>query len=156
MAGVPTCVAVICYPYEDMVLGCTISSFTSISVAENSERILFILRSESTTGKNISNLERFTINILSENQADLAKFLGSKRTPQEVNTYLRNGKTENHSESFSITGAVSYCEVVVDREFQESDSTIYVCRVIDFKNSNDPVLTPIAYYNRKFTKLEDI
>jgi flavin reductase (DIM6/NTAB) family NADH-FMN oxidoreductase RutF len=156
MAGVPTCVAVICYEHENFILGCTISSFTSISVSENFERILFILRFDSTTGKNISVIDCFTINILSEEQADIARFLGSRKSPHDVNSYLREGRIERNRKSFSIAGAVSYCEVSVDREIQENDSTIYICKVIEFNESKESALIPIAYYNRMFTKLEEI
>jgi flavin reductase (DIM6/NTAB) family NADH-FMN oxidoreductase RutF len=156
MAGVPTCVAVICYEHENLILGCTISSFMSISVSENFERILFILRSDSTTGKNISVSDRFTISILSEEQADIARFLGSRKSPHEVNSYLREGRIEINEKSFSIAGAVSYCEVSVDREIQENDSSIYVCKVIEFNQSKESTHFPITYYNRMFTKLEEI
>ena len=73
MSLIPTSVAVAWLTNDQHeILGCTISSFISISVEQENEMIAFVLRSNSRTGLSIGKSGSFNISILSRNQSEIA------------------------------------------------------------------------------------
>ena len=81
MSLMPTSVSVLSCIETELIHGCTISSIISISVAEESPQVLFVLQKNSLIGSKIKTLKFFSINVLSKFQVSSAQKYSTKRLP---------------------------------------------------------------------------
>lgn len=142
MSTIPSCVGIVWVKVnETQTLGCTVSSFISISVALDDETVGFILKNNSRTGESIETCETFNISILGEQQSEIAKVFAAGKSPQEIDLFLR---TQEGWESHTI------CNFVLSykKKHVENFSTIYIANVI----SSTPIvgIKPLIYRHRKF------
>jgi len=142
MSTIPSCVGIVWVKVnETQTLGCTISSFISISVALGDEKVCFILKNNSRTGELIESSKTFNISILGEKQSEIAKLFAAGISPNEIDLFL---KKQTDWESHTI------CNLVLEynKKYVENFSTIYIANVI----SSKPIagIDPLIYRNRKF------
>lgn len=142
MSLIPTSVAIVWLADErNQFFGCTISSFISVSVVQESEEVAFILRSNSRTGERIRNSKKFKVSILSRDQVEIAKLFSRGLSISEVNS-----STELHPLWFEE----SICEfsLTIKQEISLSSSTMFIASVMSFLSR--PNLQPLVYSAREY------
>jgi flavin reductase (DIM6/NTAB) family NADH-FMN oxidoreductase RutF len=78
MSLVPTSVGIVWSRLNDHeIVGCTISSFISVSILTEQEAVGFVLRRESRTANTLRQQQEYTVSILSENQSRIAEIFAS-------------------------------------------------------------------------------
>jgi flavin reductase (DIM6/NTAB) family NADH-FMN oxidoreductase RutF len=145
MSLVPSSVSILACVSEGKIYGCTISSFVSVNVSNDSAEVIFVLKKGSLVGSKITNHGVFTINVLNSNQELLAKRYSSERNPEGLpNDYwnISSGKFPQLSNSRASLN----CEYF--RVYRDHAADIYVSRVSDFNGNKD--LSPLVYDSRKY------
>ena len=145
MSSIPTSVGIILVSVEDsQIVGCTISSFFSISVNQEEESVGFVLRNNSRTGTALEERNTFRISILGQNQIQIANIFASRKSPEDLNKAL---KETNKWEA----NAVCHFELKYIKKYAEKWSTLYISNLISFQmNSN---IKPLIYSHRKFSSI---
>ena len=142
MSLIPTCVGVVWINQNQThKLGCTISSFVSVSVANDNEIVAFVLRSDSRTAQIIKETNELNVSILSENQFEIAGIFAAGLTIKQLNKSL---------EVFPEWNKSSICEfsLKIEKEIEISQSTIFIAKVESFLYRQD--IKPLVYSSRKY------
>jgi flavin reductase (DIM6/NTAB) family NADH-FMN oxidoreductase RutF len=143
MSIIPTSVAIAWLTNDQgQILGCTISSFISVSVIQESEEIAFVLRSNSRTGQTIRSAKSFKISILSKEQIEIAKIFSMGMELNDLNSAILNHPTW-------VDNAVCQFSVKLKKEIHLSNSIIYVASVNSFLSR--PSLQPMVYSAREYS-----
>lgn len=142
MSLIPTSVGVVWLRKNHaQKIGCTISSFISVSVSLGKEKIAFVLRNNSRTAQNLANSEEFHISILDKTQHEVAKIFASGLSIEHLNQSLKNHVDWRE-------GAICEFSLKINRQIQVDDSTIFVARVKSFLYR--PSRLPLVYSSRKY------
>ena len=142
MSLIPTSVAIAWLTNDQHeILGCTISSFISVSVEHENEMIAFVLRSDSRTGLSIGKSRTFNISILSRNQSEIASIFARGLSIEELNSSMKTHPTWNKD---------SVCEfsLRLQQEIVLRNSRIFIADVTSF--CSRPTLDPLVYSARKY------
>jgi flavin reductase (DIM6/NTAB) family NADH-FMN oxidoreductase RutF len=153
MAHIPSCVGVIVFESRTGIGACTVSSFVSLSVENGHEEVIFILRRNSNTGRELKKIENFSISILKSDQNDIADLAGRNLPRKEIQEFLlsKSKRDSNNvlilNDSF-ITFVLKFKETLSMR-----NSEIYVCQVLSGGQTPKENHFPMVYFNRKFTTI---
>jgi flavin reductase (DIM6/NTAB) family NADH-FMN oxidoreductase RutF len=142
MSLIPTSVAIAWLANEKkQFFGCTISSFISVSIIQESEQVAFLLRTNSRTGERIRNSKNFKISILSKDQIEIAKIFSRGLGITELNLA---------TEEYPLWFEESVCEfsLTMEQEVVLSNSTIFIANVTSFLSR--PNLQPLVYIAREY------
>ena len=142
MSLIPTSVAIAWLTNDQgQIIGCTISSFISVSVIQESEEIAFVLRSNSRTGQSIRSSQKFKISILSKDQVEIAKIFSRGMQINDLNSAIQ---------AFPKWIDNSVCEfsLKMKQEITLSNSIIFVASVSSFLSR--PQLQPMVYSAREY------
>ena len=144
MSLVPTSVGIVWSRLNNHeIVGCTISSFISVSILTEQEAVGFVLKRESRTANTLRQQQRYTVSILSENQSRIAEIFASGMSVADL-----------HS---SLTKEASWDKLVVC-EFNLSISNIIeVGPALMFISHVDSINVhrdqrPLIYSSRKFLR----
>ena len=145
MSLVPTSVGIL---WMDLIsgdkVGCTISSFISVSVEMAKEKIAFVLRDQSRTTSYLRKTEYFHISILGEKQVDIARLFASSFPVPLLNEELLNFPNWESSALCNFRLSVSQIQPV-------NDTLIVTADVLNYSfNAN---IKPLVYASRKFVPL---
>lgn len=133
---------------DDRIHACTISSMVSLSVVQDNEMLIFVLKKDSKIGRQIKNLHNFSICILSEGQGTYASEYSNLRDDEFVSeskwipfrtdfVYLRDAK---------VFFACRFHKCIEDYS-----SDIYVAHVITQQILNNN--SCLIYENRNYGSL---
>ena len=148
MSLMPTSVSVLSCIETELIHGCTISSIISISVAEESPQVLFVLQKNSLIGSKIKTLKFFSINVLSKFQVSSAQKYSTKRLPDLASD--SDWSVKERFASLNTSLVVFHCEFLTLHETNFSE--IFVANVIEtFANARQ---TPLIYHARKYHELD--
>jgi flavin reductase (DIM6/NTAB) family NADH-FMN oxidoreductase RutF len=148
MSMMPTSVSVLSCIETGLIHGCTISSIISISVAEESPQVLFVLQKNSLIGSKIKTLKFFSINVLNEFQVSSAKKYSTKRFPDLASD--SDWSVKDRFVTLNSSLVVFNCEFLTLHETNFSE--IFVANVIhSFADSKQ---TPLIYHARKYHGLD--
>ncbi len=142
MSLVPTSVAIAWTKNnQGEISGCTISSFISVSVEKENEAIAFVLRNDSRTATTISELEKFKISILSEDQVELANIFSRGLPIAELNSVIGTNPTWIYHSTCEFT-------LKLQQKVLLTNSTIFIADVLSFIAR--PNLQPLIYSAREY------
>jgi flavin reductase (DIM6/NTAB) family NADH-FMN oxidoreductase RutF len=139
-------VSIVCVSDEKgNVFGSTISSLGSASVEKESQKILIVLRKDSRTGRVIKNQNKFSINILRDNQVDLAKQFSNKFTQLDIKKHLKYEKNIPllNQSLFSIA-------CTFEKSF-EIDGNEIIIGSVDISYHVNTGSKPLIYANREYS-----
>ena len=89
MSLVPTSVGIVWSRLNDHeIVGCTISSFISVSVLTEQEAVGFVLKRESRTANTLGQQQEYKVSILSENQSRIAEIFASGMSTADLYSSL--------------------------------------------------------------------
>ena len=145
MSLIPTAVGIVWYlESNEDVLGCTISSFISVSIEEKRETVAFVLKEESRTAHQLKELSTYRISILSQNQSNIAKVFGSGMSASE-----KSKSIAQYDSWYKDT----LCEFRLQniQQVTVGSSVIFLAKVISF--SSNPVKLPLVYQSRRFSSV---
>lgn len=154
MAGIPTCVGVLIVEHEGDISGCTISSFTSLSVDEGSEKVLFVLRSNSQTGLHLKELGNGTVSILEATQAEIARAAGGNLKSAGLTRFLGENSESSISGFPSIRDSCTSFELVLEETVKIDNAELFICKVVGVRQFDPGYSHPMVYLNRKFGHFE--
>jgi len=148
MAGVPTCVAIVATKIETGIQACTVSSLTSFDV--ETPGIMVVLHKRSKTLDAIKLSAKFSVSVLSQNQANLAQHFSSKSKSADSD--------ESRYFEFSQLGlmpflkscqGVAFCEL--EKIVEVENASVIFGRVVGLANFRNNL--PLVYFNRKYSTL---
>ena len=142
MSLIPSSVAIVWLKNDqDQLLGCTISSFISVSVIEKGEEVAFVLRNDSRTGQHIKSSQGFKISILSRDQIEIARIFSKGLQIDDLNSAIRK---------YPLWDENSICEfsLAMKQKIILSNSTIFLASVSSFVSN--PELKPLIYATREY------
>ncbi|MGW3728468.1 flavin reductase family protein [Streptomyces sp. NPDC000851] len=119
-----TGVTVITANYSGELFGVTVNSFTSLSL--DPPLVLFCLHSRSSFRAALGVGSSFTVNILSEEQRDIAALFASG-----VDRFLKVNSVPGRGGSPVLTNSLAYATCEVEQEVPGGDHVIVIGRVID-------------------------
>jgi flavin reductase (DIM6/NTAB) family NADH-FMN oxidoreductase RutF len=154
MASIPTCVGVVCIELKGRIFGCTISSFISLSVEEDAERVLFVLKSDSQTGLRLKEAQNFTVNILGASQSEMARAAGGGLTSDELTDYLIESSESTSSGLSAIRNSVIGFELFLEHTINVENAELFICKVMGLYENQQEYSTPMVYLTRKFGHFE--
>jgi flavin reductase (DIM6/NTAB) family NADH-FMN oxidoreductase RutF len=125
--------------------GITINSFNSVSL--HPPLVLFSIEKKASRYSKFIECNRFIVNILSENQADLSS-LFAVRSPDPWN---RVSYGVNSRGAPILQGSLSYLDCEVEHLYEGGDHKIILGRVIVAKKMSDA--RPLLYFNRLYYEL---
>ena len=144
MSLVPTCVGVVWLVTNDnQKIGCTISSFISVSITTDSEVVAFVLRNESRTAKALSEVEVFQIAILSQRQQEIARIFSSSFSVDQLNDELLDFPSW-------IDNAVCWFKLTVRETISVNDTVIIMADVNGFVYNMGE--EPLIYSSRNYSR----
>jgi len=135
---------------NDRIYACTISSMVSLSVVQDNEMLLFVLKKDSRIGSQIKDSHKFSINILSENQCGYAS------------EYSKHREEEFVSESKWVPFGADFVKFRDSKLFfacrfqkciEDYSSDIYIARVIAQEILSNS--TCLIYENRNYGSLHN-
>jgi flavin reductase (DIM6/NTAB) family NADH-FMN oxidoreductase RutF len=141
-------VSIVCISDEDGTLSAsTISSLGSVSVEQESQKILLVLRNNSRTGHLIKLRKQFSVNVLADHQTHLAVLFSKEFNQWEVTEYLKYEKgvpvTRQSLFSFICTFETSY----------EVDRNEIIIGRVDRLGSELNQGQPLVYVNREYSQV---
>jgi len=145
MSRIPTSVSLVSVVHGGCLTACTISSLTSVSV--DSSAILFVLKSQSRTLLALTASQFFSINLLSDLQANLSVEYSGKREEQSLEA-LEN-IWDFSKEKFPILrkSAMSLACELINTQIIGS-STVVTARLLSELNYAE--VGPLIYLNRSY------
>ena len=151
MSRIPTSVSLVSVVDQGFLIACTISSLMSVSV--DSSVILFVLKSQSKTLVSINQSQYFSINLLSQSQADLSIEYSGKRENQEIENL--QDPWEISQEKFPILrkSALSLACEIIDSKIIGS-STLVTATILSQLTSEES--DPLIYLNRSYHSISPI
>ena len=151
MSQIPTSVAVISLFVEESIKACTISSLVSVDIVN--PKVMFVLKNDSSTLNTIKSSLRFSISILTNNQAIISqrysKIEAKSLEPRDIDfcNYEDSGLPV-------LIGAYSTFFCNFDSILELSDATIVFASVENVINGD--ATNPLIYFARKYFRLEEI
>ena len=156
MSKIPSCVGVIVFESDSEIGACTISSFVSISVEKGYEAIIFTLKPDSHTGREIKSLKNFSISILMSDQSDIAKLAGSSSTKNEFQEVLSSKVERNRNDVLVLSGAFMTFVLKFSDAYNMGNSEVYVCQVLSGECNSITDNLPMVYFDRSFTTIQRV
>lgn len=145
MSSIPTSVGIILVSADDsQIVGCTISSFFSISVNQKEESVGFVLRNNSRTGAALEERNTFRISILGQEQAQIANIFASGKSPEDLKKALKDADEWE-------ANAVCHFELKYIKKYLEKWSSLYISNLISFQINS--TVKPLIYSDRKFSSI---
>lgn len=139
-------VSIVCVRDEkENVFGSTISSLGSASVEKESQKILIVLRRDSRTGNVIKNQRKFSINVLKNNQADLAKQFSNQFTQSDIKMHLK------YEESIPLLNESLFSFACTYEKSIGIDGNEIIIGSIDFSYHENTDGKPLIYTNREYS-----
>jgi flavin reductase (DIM6/NTAB) family NADH-FMN oxidoreductase RutF len=129
-------------------IGLTINSFASVSL--DPPLILWSLDRASDRAEAFHIVDRFAINILSEEMQDLSARLAKKGAHAVPAEALDPGPGEVPV----LHGALAQFICTVENRHDGGDHVIFVGRVVQFRHVNE--LNPLIYYRGKYRSLAEL
>ena len=126
----------------------TISSLISVSVVENEEEVLFVLKKDSSAGKELFIGKEISINVLSKLQSDIAQVYGGGPISRDIGLSDQSEFWDNSQRVPELIGAhlvfVGKVEDIIGRKA----SNLFLCRISRFSISNES--EPLIHYLRRY------
>jgi flavin reductase (DIM6/NTAB) family NADH-FMN oxidoreductase RutF len=147
MSLIPTSVGIVwSHTLSGEITGCTISSFISVSIEESRQVVAFVLNKESRTALNLNSSNEYTVSILNQDQAHIARIFASKITVEQKNVELAEVKSWPNE---------NLCNFILRtiEGFEIGSSKMFFAEVISF-NYNSKI-SPLVYSARVFTKISE-
>ena len=119
----------------------TISSLSSVSVVEKEEEVLFVLKKDSSAGKELFIGKEISINVLSNLQSDIAKVYGGGPLSREIGVNYQSNYWDNSQRVPEFVGKV---EDIIGRKA----SNLFLCSISRFKIANES--EPLIHYLRRY------
>jgi flavin reductase (DIM6/NTAB) family NADH-FMN oxidoreductase RutF len=142
----PTGVAVVTTKYNEQLFGLTVNSFTSVSLSP--PLVSFCLSKDSGSFAAFHLGDKFAINILAENQQELAKHFAAKK----INKFLGVKYQESKLAMPLIIGATCWLECDKLYEYDGGDHIILVAKVQYCSINNK--LMPLLYFEREYKMIK--
>lgn len=145
----PTGVSVIT-TIEDggQVHGCTVNALCSVSI--DPLLVIICLDHKTNTIQIVRERGQFSINILSENQSQIAGYFA--RSPEDRKGDVDVSYTFQPNGSAEIDGSVFFMDCSVVTSHEAGDHTVFVGQVEDVHLRDE---RPLLYYDRKFGKVSE-
>lgn len=151
MSRIPTSVSLVSVVDQGFLTACTISSLTSVSV--DSSVVLFVLKSQSRTLLALNRNQNFSINLLSDVQANLSLEYSGKREEQRLE-HLDN-LWDFSIEGFPMlrTSAMSLACELLNTQIVGS-STVVTAKLLSELDSAE--VGPLIYLNRSYHSVSPV
>lgn len=145
MANYPTGVSVITTTDENNnPVGLTVNSFASVSL--DPLLILWSIDNNASTYDKFMEVDKFTVNILSENQGEIASLFASSQKDRFANCKWHSSKDELPI----ISGATASLQCNVFNKINAGDHIIFIGEIFDICVEDK---VPLLYHNRKMGPL---
>lgn len=131
--------------------GLTVSACCSVSAAP--PLLLVSVGAHTITAQAIRESRRFGVNILSDEQVELAQFGARARAPKFCQEHC-DGSSESLDRAPVIQRAVAHFCCRTEREIVAADHVIFIGAVESVSRSMSD--RPLLHYERKFHKLDDV
>ena len=142
LGNYPTGVTVVtAFDEQNNPMGLTVNSFASVSI--DPLLILWSIDKKSGSYEAFLKVNKFAVNILADDQADLCGLFASK--VEDRFSQCTWEKTERELPVFP--GALSQLECEVDKTIDAGDHIIFIGKVINILNEDK---NPLLYHRRKF------
>ncbi len=139
-------VSIVCVSDEkNNVFGSTISSLGSASVEKDYQKILIVLRKDSRTGNAIKKQNKFSINVLRENQVDLAKQFSNQFTQLDIKKHLKFDK------NIPILNQALFSFACTFEKSFEIDGNEIIIGSVDSSFHVNTDSKPLIYSNREYS-----
>jgi hypothetical protein len=151
MSKVSNTVSLLAFSSEeshDVFRAVTISSLISVSVTENEEEVLFVLKKDSSAGKQLVAGKNVSINVLSHLQSDIAQFYGGGAQSSKIGSNQHTQYWDFTQEVPTLIQAHLVFSAVIDDKFARNASDVYVCRISSLSIAIGT--EPLIYYLRKY------
>lgn len=128
------------------LFGLTVTAFTSVSLEP--PLVLICIRNESTSTNLFTKSNRFCVNILAEDQrqvADTFSLAGEAGRFLDLDYYIGKGGSP------IIRGCIGYIDCKIVEALREGDHMIFIGEAIDVSAEDK---TPLLYLNRRYVNLE--
>ena len=143
MSLIPTSVGVVWLnSNNNQKIGCTISSFISVSVTTDSEVIAFVLKGDSRTAKILSEVGSFQIAILNQRQSEIAKIFSSSFPVDQLNEALLGYPSW-------VENAVCWFKLSVRKTFPVNDTVMFMADVKGYGYNVGS--EPLIYSSRSYS-----
>jgi flavin reductase (DIM6/NTAB) family NADH-FMN oxidoreductase RutF len=133
---------------SEEIFAVTISSLMSVSVSENEEEILFVLKNNSHAAMKLMVGTRFTINVLSDLQSDLAQTYGGTRHLKEFRSQLTKDCWDIVGDVPMLKNAHLVFTAEINHIVQRKYSNLYLGHISNFIVSSDT--QPLIHYLRMY------
>jgi flavin reductase (DIM6/NTAB) family NADH-FMN oxidoreductase RutF len=130
---------------EEKLHASTISSLGSASVEKETQKVLFVLRSNSRTGRCIKNSKEFSINVLTNTQSQLATLFSKEFTPAEIEQHIIYKK-----EIPILEGALFTLICTLDSIVRVDSNEVIIAKV-EFASYQESSSKPLIYRNREYS-----
>ena len=145
MSLIPTSVGVVWLNSNDnQKIGCTISSFISVSVTTDSEVIAFVLKGESRTAKILIEAGTFQIAILSQQQLEIAKIFSRSFPVDQLNDALLGYPSW-------VENSICWFKLSVRKTIPVNDTVMFMADVNGYRYNIDA--EPLVYSSRKYSRV---
>lgn len=124
--------------------GLTATAVCSVSL--DPPMVLVCIATSSTTHDVVEASERFAINFLGREQADLARRFSTSDADKFGGVAWRGGSTGCPV----IPGALAACECELDRSVAAGDHTVFLGRVVTVRLEDGPPGEPLVYYRGQY------
>jgi flavin reductase (DIM6/NTAB) family NADH-FMN oxidoreductase RutF len=151
MSQIPTSVAVISLFVEESIKACTISSLVSVDIVN--PKVMFVLKNDSSTLNAIKSSLRFSISILSSNQALISQRYSNAEAKGLKSINIDFCNHENNDLPI-LVGAYSTLFCNFESILELSSATIVFASVENVIKCDRP--DPLVYFARKYFSLEEI
>ena len=125
--------------------GMTINSFTSLSL--DPPLVLFNVDKNAHNHDNFANCKSFTVNILSEEQADISQRFAHPSTLD----WNKINYTNNINDTPKIDGCIAYIACTKEQIYAGGDHSIIIGRVTDMNIASEE--NPLIYFKGKYRKI---
>jgi flavin reductase (DIM6/NTAB) family NADH-FMN oxidoreductase RutF len=145
MSRVPTSVGVVwTLNANNQIVGCTISSFMSVSIDRNEQVVAFILKTSSRTAAILETQDDFQVSILNEDQVLLARTFASDDRFVENNLEIFSQDNWRHD-------CVCEFKIKARQKFVIGGSQLLIADVLSY--FYNPTKKPLVYSARSFSKI---
>jgi flavin reductase (DIM6/NTAB) family NADH-FMN oxidoreductase RutF len=143
MRRFPTGVTIVTTVFEGQAYGFTANAFTSVSA--DPPMVLICVNREASAHPMISQSEIFCVNILAQNQVDVAKRFADRAT--RGNRFEGIATHTATTGSPVIDGALAYVDCTLAEEHTAGTHTVFIGAVVD---SGSVAGKPLGYFNADY------
>jgi flavin reductase (DIM6/NTAB) family NADH-FMN oxidoreductase RutF len=151
MSKVSNTVSLLAYKSEQSqgeLRAITISSLISVSVVEKEEEVLFVLKKDSSAGKELFIGKEISINVLSNLQAHIAQVYGGGSLSGEIGLHDQREYWNNSQSVPELIGAHLVFVGKVEEIVARNASNLFLCRISRFSISKES--EPLIHYLRRY------